>query len=170
MMVYQTPSEHKQYFLLQTPAFQCIVRERAELQHMPRRPRRSFSWISNNAGMPWSHRAGATIFQDSPLDEGDESLERAAAAIWVQSAAKDELQRLFLLDKSLTIQQTNAGTHILLEEPLVPNQRNMSETEMWFNFFTDCLTEMTEDGLNEASLFIIVQMILKFTLIHDITP
>lgn len=47
------------------------------------------------------HSAGATIFQESTLDEGDESLKRAAAAIWVHSAAGPE--RLFVLDENLTL-------------------------------------------------------------------
>lgn len=59
------------------------------------------------------HRAGATIFQESLLDEGDEPLQRAAAAIWVQSAAEVGTSRLFLLDKNLTI-RSKAETHILL--------------------------------------------------------
>lgn len=47
--------------------------------------------------------AGDTIFQESPLDRGDESLERAAAAIWFQLAAEAEPESLFLLDTNLTI-------------------------------------------------------------------
>lgn len=72
-------------------------------QHMHCRPLRSFSWTSNNAGMSQLDSAGNTIFQESPLDRGDESLERAAAAIWVQLAAEAEPESLFLLDTNLTI-------------------------------------------------------------------
>lgn len=97
--------------------------------HVHCRPLRSFSWTSNNARMSQLHRAGATIFQESLLDEGDEPLQRAAAAIWVQSAAEVGTQRLFLLDKNLTI-RSKAETRILLWGHSVHNQRRIREREV----------------------------------------
>ena len=66
-----------------------------------------------------TQRPGATIFQENALDDGDESLERAAAAIWVQSAAEASralqagAEKLFLLDKNLTI-LSKAGKETLI--------------------------------------------------------
>lgn len=116
-------------------------------QHMHCRPIRSFSWTSNNARMSQLHSAGATIFQESPLDEGDESLERAAAAIWVQSAAEVGPERLFQLDKNLTIlSKAVKETHILLWGLLVSNLRRISERKEG-RLFTGCMIEMTEESL-----------------------
>ena len=107
-------------------------------QHVHCRPLRSFSWTSNNARMSQLHRAGATIFQESLLDEGDEPLQRAAAAIWVQSAAEVGTQRLFLLDKNLTI-RSKAETRILLWGHSVHNQRRVRERKV------RRVNEITED-------------------------
>ncbi len=80
------------------------------------------------------HSAGATIFQESPLDEGDESLERAAAAIWVQSASETGSERLFLLDQNLTVlSKAVKETHILLLGEQV--KENQGDVQICTNLF-----------------------------------